>query len=68
MRSVRTIDRQYQAAEDPDVRGSRDGDMRRIPDVWDDNRIAAVREQAGLEGAGSSSGRSGGPSRWTTSS
>ena len=50
VRSVRTIDRQYRKLRkirmfvDPAT-----GDMRRIPDVWDDNRIAAVREQAGLE-------------------
>lgn len=50
VRAVRTIDRQYRKLRkvrhfvDPAT-----GDMRRIPDSWDRERIAAVRAAAGLE-------------------
>lgn len=50
VRAVRTIDRQYRKLRkvrhfvDPAT-----GDMRRIPDGWDRERIAAVRAAAGLE-------------------
>lgn len=50
VRAVRTIDRQYRKLRkvrhfvDPAT-----GDMRRIPENWDRERIAAVREMAGLE-------------------
>ena len=50
VRAVRTIDRQYRKLRkvrhfvDPAT-----GDMRRIPDSWDRERVAAVRAAAGLE-------------------
>lgn len=50
VRSARVIDRQYRK-----LRRTRHfvapatGDLRRIPDNWDDNRIAMVRQMAGLE-------------------
>lgn len=50
VRIVRTIDRQYRKLRkvrhfvDPST-----GDMRRIPDEWDRERIAAIRGAAGLE-------------------
>lgn len=50
VRAVRTIDRQYRKLRkvrsfvDPST-----GDTRRIPDSWDDDRIAAVRQAGGLE-------------------
>lgn len=50
VRAVRTIDRQYRKLRK--VRSfvnPATGDMRRIPDDWTRDRIAAVREAAGLE-------------------
>lgn len=50
VRAVRTIDRQYRKLRK--VRSfvnPATGDMRRIPDDWARDRIAAVREAAGLE-------------------
>ena len=50
VRAVRTIDRQYRKLRkvrhfvDPNT-----GDMRRIPDDWGADRIASVRQAAGLE-------------------
>lgn len=50
VRAIRTIDRQYRKLRK--VRHFVDhatGDMRRIPDSWDRERVAAVRAAAGLE-------------------
>ena len=50
VRAVRTIDRQYRKLRmvkhlvDPST-----GDMRRLPDEWDDNRIRFIREASGME-------------------